>query len=142
MAIRDPLVLIDGKIKELPVGDTIVNGNTFAMTAAEDITAMRLVYVSGTDEVKMCNNSSENTMSAVGMSVNAISNGDNGTITAFGLITTSGLVAGEIYYVGANGELIDSSNLPTATGSVIQKVGRALSTTKLLLDIDESITIN
>ena len=58
-----------------------------------------------------------------------------------GLVTVNALSANTDYFTGINGGVITSANVPSGTGMIIQKVGRALSTTQFLLAIESPYRI-
>ena len=65
----------------------------------------------------------------------------SGIVTASGIIVRAGLIPGRLYFVGANG--FPTATRPTASspdGVFVQVLGKALSSSKLLLDISAHLT--
>ena len=91
-----------------------------------------LVYFSGAAEAKAADNSSLTTAPARGVIVakTAVS---VATILYVGEIGGfAGLIPGDDVFLGTSGGLIQAAGLPTAPGTIIQKVGSALAADRIL----------
>lgn len=155
MASRKPMVDINGTIQELPASDTLdavvnevdvvnkVNGEGTDLVPGEP------VYVfSGTD-VKRARANADGTRGVVGFSKAAITASASGTIQTNGVLTlttgewdavagtTGGLTAGTRYYLSAATAGRITSTAPSASGNWVKCVGIALSTTELLINIED-----
>ncbi len=159
MTLREPLVIINGQIQQLPTGDTI-NGagpgsafdGTFNGTNGEasTINLGQPVYISANDTVKLLSANSANSVKYAGLVSDAsIGTGNTGNIAYTGeltgnlaqwtAITGSGtLTAGSTYYVdnAATGNL--TATAPTTASHFVIPVGVALNATTLKL-IDPTI---
>jgi len=119
----------------LPVGSSVVGSTdgllseTGAFTVASTVVVRDLVYVSSDYVADLADNTSTTTAPTVGV-VWGKPTTVTATILFWGRMTGfSGLPAGEELFLGASGQVITKASLPTTPGSVIQKVGFALSTT-------------
>lgn len=118
----------DGKID-----DTFLHDATSEMaTASEDIAAGALINIFNSSGLKVRN--ADNTSSskeAIGFAPAAIASAASGrVIYGPGLITgLSALTIGAQYFLSTVGAITVTA--PTASGAIVQKVGRATSTTEL-----------
>lgn len=65
----------------------------------------------------------------------------SGIVTASGIVVRAGLLPGRLYFAGVNG--FPTANRPTASspaGAFVQVLGKAISTTKLLLSVSPNLT--
>lgn len=91
-----------------------------------------LVYSSGNDAVRTASNLSIATAPAIGVIVRKPAV-QVATVLYYGeLDGYSGLTPGVDLFLGPAGTLIEAADLPTGPGQIIQKVGKALSTTTVL----------
>ena len=108
-----------------------VNTDTmYSEECSENVGAL-VYYSNGPDEWFDCDNTSE----AKCMGLIGFYHG-SGKIQTDGVFTTTGLTKGAIYYIGTSGGI--TSTAPTADNSIERILGRAISSTKLKLDIDPS----
>lgn len=160
MALRKPLVMINGMPTQIPSTDTLdatlaevdqvsmSNGETSAITLGMP------VYVSAANTVKKAQANASGTMDILGLvrdtSVAASASASiqtDGQITAtttqWDAVTggTGGLTAGTVYYVSPTtaGQL--TSTAPITAGQFVIRVGRALSTTVLDISIMQPIAL-
>jgi len=92
-----------------------------------------LVYASGTDAMAVADNSALSTTPVIGI-VKAKPSSITATIIYTGKVTgLSGFTAGADLFLGTSGGIVDATGLPSATGSVVQKIGNALNATSLFL---------
>jgi hypothetical protein len=152
MTLREPLVIINGQIQQLPSGDTINGagpGGAFdgafdgTNNEAAPITLGQPVYINAADGVKLLSANSANSTKFAGLVGDAsIGAGNTGNIQYTGeltgnsaqwtAITGSGtLTAGATYYVddAATGNL--TATAPTTAASYVIPVGVAINTTTL-----------
>ena len=150
MTLREPLVIIQGQVQQLPSGDTI-NGapasletNYFVATNNQGSTINKCmaVYIESADTVNLASANSATLSAFVGLvSDTSIGTGNTGNIQ-FGEILTAntaqwdavtgesgGLTAGAIYYLSPTspGEL--TQNAPVTVNQYVVQVGRALNST-------------
>lgn len=127
----------DGKIDQsmMPVG---VGPTAVAIKASEDISAGNFVNIfddAGTLKIRKADNTSTDT-SADGFVNASVVSGANGTVYFSGALNTSptpgALTIGKTYYLGTSGDVTDTP--PTIANSIIQPLGKALSTSKLIFN--------
>jgi hypothetical protein len=111
-----------------------LNVDAQSLPATEAIAAGSLVNVwlsASTPSARNADNTSTG-KPAVGFAAAAIASAATGTITFAGIISgLSGLTPGAMYFLGAAGAVVLGTGLPTASGTIIQQIGYALSTTTL-----------
>jgi hypothetical protein len=161
MAIRIPLVIVNGQIQQLQTGDGIsvaaaqydnrVATNGEASTA---LTAGMVVYASGAGAAKRAQANAASTAGIVGVwmdaSTAASSSGNyaaggvaTATTTQWDAVagTTGGLAANTLYYLDPATPGKMTSTAPTTVGQLVVIVGRALSTTELELLLELPILL-
>ena len=159
MAARKPLVLNGGNIEQLQSGDTLVAPTTsplgVTLTNASGVTLDpgMVVYPSGADQVSKARANASGTAFPIGMAEASIANSSSGNIVIEGLVTlttgewdavagtSGGLTAGTTYYLDPSTAGLITSTAPTTVGQFVVEVGRALSTTELILDIQQTIKL-
>lgn len=103
-------------------------------TFSEAVAAGALVDLSGT---QARNADASTQRSAMGFVLTAVASGASGKVYMSGLISgLTGLTFGARYFLGAAGGV--ALNAPTAAGSIIQPIGRAVSTTSIEFNPDPS----
>jgi hypothetical protein len=120
-----------------------------SLTAAEALTKFNAVYVFSTNNVKKARSNAAGTYRAIGFAAAAISNAASGQIIYGGTVTgttgewdavtgqTGGLTAGSPYYVSNATPGNITATAPTS--GWIVRVGIALSTTTLLINLGEPV---
>jgi len=106
------------------------NDNPFVVDieAGENITAGNIVYFHLTDgKAYVSDTGTANDIRASGVALSTATTGNDVTVQTQGIYTTTGLTDKEDYYLGAAGAI------STTLGAV--RIGVALSTTQLLIDI-------
>jgi hypothetical protein len=160
MALRKPLVIDAGQIEQLQAGDTldaaVAGGDRVNLTndEATPIVIGAPVYSDANDGVKKAQANSIAVSRVLGLvaqtSIAAAASGAviiNGPLTAttvqWDAITgdVGGLTFGEYYYLdpATSGRLVKVA--PTTIGQYVVQVGRAFSTTELMVDIQQSILL-
>ena len=143
MTTKKPLVLYSGEIEEIRSGDNVTtDANSYTAVADGTLLEYKAVYASGAGSVSYADFAAATTGPAIGISGSEITDTNEGAIIISGVLTMSGLVTGSSYYVGELGSLITSGDLPSGTGSYVQKVGIALSTTQLKVDFEDFTVLN
>lgn len=128
----------NGKIDPtlMPAG---VGVSTFTVLASEALSAGDFVNIynnAGTLNVRKADNS--NSREANGFVLAAVSNAANATVYLNGQNTSvSALTPGTVYYLGTAGAVTTTPPANTATGSIIQVLGKTLSATNLPFEYDE-----
>ena len=161
MATRTPLVLVNGQIQQLQVGDQIVVAaatydartatNGEASTA---LTAGMPVYTAAAGSVKRAQANAAATAGVSGIWLDAsTAAAGNGNYAAGGVAVcttvqwdavtgqTGGLTAGALYFLdpATAGKL--TTTAPTTVGQLVTCVGRALSATDLEFDVQLPILL-
>lgn len=116
----------------MPTG---VGGDTQTLTAGETLSAGNLVYVNASGSVLKADASAAS-KEAVGFVLSAITNAASGTVYfGSGIITgLSGLTAGSAYFLSDSTPGSVTTTPPTGTNKIVQRVGRAISTTVLYFE--------
>lgn len=106
-------------------------GETFTLTAGEDISAGNIVRISGGQALKATNASRAGITSVVGVASETITSGNDIKIAYKNYDGFSGLTLGTTYYVGVDGAV-------TATKpSFGMEIGTAVSTSRINIEIKE-----
>ena len=156
MALRKPLVIVNGQVQQLQAGDTIAHPDAYSMTNgnASPVVICQVVYVSGANTVDLAQANALATADVLGLvadvSIAAASAGGiitDGKITAttaqWDVVTgqVGGLTAGAKYYVSPTTAGGLTTTAPTADGEVVAPVGQALSTTEFEIDKEHTILL-
>lgn len=154
MAVRKPMVMVDGQLQRLAAGDTVEGASaaldyTATNANAGAITLGMAVYTSAAGAVDLAQADSIGTARVLGLvSAASIAAGASGKVQYAGILASADwtavtgsatLAAGQNYYLSAAtaGQL--TSTAPDATGQQLAYVGRAISTTELALEIARPI---
>ena len=160
MALRKPLVIVGGQVQQIQVGDTLdaivaeIEVLTQTNGEATPIAIGTPVYSSAADTVKKAQANASGTVEIVGLvkstSINASA---AGSIQTSGVLaattaqwdavagTTGGLTFGTVYYLDPATAGKITSNAPYTAGQYVVRIGKAISTTELLIDIDAPILL-
>jgi predicted RecA/RadA family phage recombinase len=160
MALKKPLVITNGQIQQLQVGDTLdatvaeqeviqaTNSN------AGTIAIGRAVYVDGAGSVDLAQADASGTKDVVGLVADvSIASSASGNILTSGVLVattgqwdavtggTGGLTAGAKYFLSEATAGALTTTAPTSTGDYVCPVGIGLSTTEMKLDIDTDVLL-
>jgi hypothetical protein len=160
MALRTPLVIVSGQIQQLQASDTLnapqqgpdviiqTNNN------AGSIVAGAPVYSVANDAVDKAQANASGTTYPIGLvSVASIANGAAGAIATNGVLslttaqwdaafgTTGGLTRNTAYYLSAATAGQGTATAPTTVGQYVVELGRAISTTELMINIRAAILL-
>jgi hypothetical protein len=117
-----------------------VRSETGQFTVPFAVSVHNLVYITDSMAADKADNTSKLTIPVAGIVIEKPTN-TTATLTFFGVVTGfTGLTPGADLFLGEDGGII-MPPLPTTPGTVIQKVGQALSPTILLLDPDTPIVL-
>ncbi len=101
----------------------------------------QLVYSDGSLTADLADNGDLSTSPAIGI-IRVKPTATTATVTFSGrLAIFAGLTVGADYFMGTSGSTITAGSLPAAAGSVIQKIGVAVSATTLLLNIQLPVVL-
>ena len=115
----------------VPISDDIT------LVAGENLSALRAVTTNSSGQAVYASNNTLANAQVVGITNGAVTSGANATIKISGILTdanwnwTKGTV-----YLGTNGTL--TQTVPT-NGAIVVHVGKALTSTQLIIDIDTII---
>ena len=157
MAVRLPLVQVDGEIQELQAGDNIdTAADTITRTFTATVVAGAVLYVDGNGSVDQAQANAEGTSQVIGLAKAAVTIGNPGDVSTDGTVTlTTGewdVITGEAggltfdnkYYLSdaAAGRLLQEDNLAgLGAGEYVVEVGIGLSTTELQMRIRRRILL-
>lgn len=123
---------------DIQSGGLVPISDDFSLTAGENLSALRAVTTNGSGEAVYASNNTLANATVFGITSTAANAGAAVSVRMSGILTddnwnwTKGTV-----YLGANGALTQTA--PTG-GAVVVHIGRALTATKLQIDIDTTIT--
>ena len=160
MALRKPLVIVDGAIQQLQAGDSLdaaasevdvvarTNDNAGAIVIGQP------VYPSAAGAVDLAQADAIGTAQVLGLvSSTSITSAASGNIQTDGVLsattgqwdavagTTGGLTAGAVYYLDPDTAGMLTATAPTAAGDYVIRVGLALSTTELEISVQPPIKL-
>ncbi len=159
MSFKRPLALYGGKTKELMPGDQIqYEVDSYSLTNKEASTIPKLALVkpgTGNLECLLANADSSANGYAIGFATEAIAADAQGVIQTDGILTATvsewdamveggsptGLTPGAIYYL-SKAEAGKIASVPPTAPGVVARVGRALSTTDLDINLDYPIELS
>lgn len=148
MALRKPLVLVGGEIQQLQSGDSLSGPFTEVDTVVltnGDATSHALgdiVYISAADTGKKAKADAAGTKDAIAIAMGAITNGTTGSYQTGGILTgLTGLTANTPYYLSAATAGLLTATPPSAVGQYVVRIGLAISTTELMINIERPILL-
>lgn len=113
------------------------------VTAAADIDAREVVYVSAAGTVNLARADNATTQRAFAIAPTNIASAATGNVLTVGVVTSTGwgLTSGSIYYLSPTVAGGITTTAPSTAGQYIVPVGIALSTTKLMFNPQPSILL-
>lgn len=156
MAVRKPLVIVNGQVQQLQAGDTIEHPDLYSRTNnnAGAIVIGQAVYVDGAGTVDLAQADALSTSEVLGLvadvSIAAAASGGIltdgrlvATTTQWDAVTgqTGGLTPGAKYYLSAATAGMLTTTAPNVDGNVVAPVGKALSTTEMEINIEHTILL-
>jgi hypothetical protein len=148
MSARKPLVIVSGQIEQLQSGDTLdavstqVSMYNFTNADIAPHAAGDIVYIFSADNVKKATANASGTTKAIAIATTAITNGTSGAYQTDGVLAgLIGLTAGATYFLSDATPGLLTVTAPTSVGSYVVRIGVAVSTTELLIDIQEPILL-
>lgn len=161
MTIRKPLVIgASGQIEQLQSGDSIAVPTAGASTVslqngeAAAVSFGMAVYAQAAGAFKKAIATAAATARVIGLVFDTtIANGANGQVAVDGILTgtttqwdavagtTGGLTAGTVYFLDPTTAGMITATPPTTVGQLLTRIGVALSSTTLMLDIQAEILL-
>ena len=144
MAIRKPLVIVNGEVQQLQPGDSIgevqlisiTNGDAAAFVIGE------IAYIFGAGSVKKAKADALATMEAFYFATAGIAAAASGFFQSSGILAgLSGLTPGATYYLSPTTAGAMVTTAPTATGQFVVRLGKALSATEFEIRIERPILL-
>lgn len=157
MAIRKPLVVVNGQIQQLQTGDSIAIQDTeFNLTnhEATPVVCGAPVYIDAVSGFKKAQANAASTSDVIGLvaATPSISNGASGSVCVQDVLTlttvqwdavtgqTGGLTVGKYYLDPATaGKMTPTA--PTTVGQLVVELGRAMSTTDFKVEVKASVLL-
>lgn len=160
MALRKPLVIVDGQIQQLQSGDTLdavasevdliskVNDNTAAIVIGQ------AAYTNASGNADLAQANASGTVEVLGLVKDAsVASASSGYLQTDGILAATtaqwdtvtggsgGLTPGSVYWLSADtaGGLTDTA--PTTVGQYVCRIGKATSTTELEISIEPPILL-
>lgn len=151
MATKKAIVMgSDGRLQQLQSGDTlggVSETGQVSQTADATLIAGQACYSTAADHVGKAKADASGTKDVLGLATAAITSAASGTIQCNGILalttaqwdalcgTTGGLTFNVPYFLSAGTAGLLASTVPTTVGQYVCEVGRALSTTEMMIDI-------
>lgn len=148
MAIRKALVLVSGEIQQLQSGDTLggpvaeVGLVSLTNSDAASTAIGEAMYIFGADAVKKAKADAAGTAQVACFATAVITSTGTGNFQFDGVLAgLTGLTAGSVYYLSAATAGAITTTAPSTTGQYVTRVGTALSTTELDINIQRFILL-
>jgi hypothetical protein len=153
MSHRTPLIIDAGVVQQLQSGDHFGNVTSGNNGSGATVVICTPMYQAGSNDVRRTNATSLAAATVIGLCLSAsVSNGAaaivqtdgtfKATTTQWDAVTggSGGLTIGSRYYVSATpGEL--TTTAPSTIGQIVAQVGKAISSTELLIEIGPTIEL-
>jgi len=161
MALRKPLVIVNGQIEQIQSGDTldavVTEQEIITLTNDEsaDATVIGMaVYIDADDGCKQAKADAVGTAKPIALCKSAsVTASETGSFITSGVLaatttqwdavagTTGGLVAGTTYYLSTATKGLLTATAPSTVGQFVVEIGIAISTTELKVAIKPSILL-
>ncbi len=160
MSLRKPLVIVDGKIRQIAASDTVdaqisevdvvnqENNNAGAIVIGSP------VYTDGAGTVDLAQADASATVEVLGLvRKDTIAAAASGAIQTDGILVATtaqwdtitgdvgGLTAGSVYYLDPDTPGKLTKTAPTAVGDFVVRIGKAISTTEMEITILQPIEL-
>ena len=160
MAARKPLVIVNGRIRQIAAGDTLdasVSEVDVVTQTNENAGALVIgtpVYTSGSGQVDKAQANAYATAEVLGLVKDAsIASTQPGMIQTDGVMVastaqwdavtgqTGGLTVGSVYFLHPTTSGMLTVTTPSAVGQLVARVGKALSETELEITIEQPVEL-
>ena len=153
MTIRKPLVIASGQIQQLQSGDTLQEVEQLQSITDAIFIAGQVVYSSAAGHVDKAKADAATTAKAIGLSAAAASSGATTGIQCSGILTlttgewdacmgtTGGLTYNTVYFLSGATAGLGTSTAPSTVSHRVVKLGTAISTTEMVIDIEPSVLL-
>lgn len=154
MAIRKPLVIVNGEIQRLQPGDTIdVQPDQVTLTFTTTALFGEAVFVDGNDSVDLAQADAGGTSDVLGLAAAGVTAASSGAVILDGVLVgttgqwdaitgdAGGLTAGAKYYLDPSTPGFITTTPPVAQGEYVVELGQALSTTDFEVQVRRRILL-
>ena len=160
MALRKPLVIVNGRIRQIAAGDTVdaqvseVDVVNQQNNNAASVVIGSPVYNDSAGTVDLAQADAAATVEVLGLVKDAtIAAAASGAIQTDGVIAATtaqwdvatgdvgGLTAGSVYYLDPDTAGMLTATAPTAVGDFVVRVGKAISTTEMEITVLQPIEL-
>ena len=133
----EALIDLKDTIATLPSFPGVAN---FKATAAANVTQGRALYMNGSGEVQHAtNNGTLEQATVIGFANQSRNAGQTVDVLLAGLLASSGLSPGRIYFLGVGGAI--TTTAPTTPGEYVTRVGEAASAGELIVQIEPPVEL-
>jgi hypothetical protein len=154
MSFKKPLVITNGQIERLQAGDQIDLGNTVSKSNTTGVTLPKCtpVYVSSNNMIP-AQADAQSTVAVAGLVDADTTNNTTGNVVTDGVFEattgdwdvvtgdTGGLTIGADYWLDAAAAGALTSTAPDVDGDFVKKVGHALTTTQMDIEIGQTVKL-
>lgn len=154
MAVKKAIVITNGQLEQLQVGDTLDIGNTTTKTnnSGGAMVIGNVVYVNGVNAL-LARANAQATIRVAGLATGGAANASPVDILTDGILTATtgqwdaitgqvgGLTVGADYFLSAATAGLLTSTAPTTAGEFVLRVGHALSATEFEIEIQQPIKL-
>lgn len=156
MAIRKPLVIVDGEIQQLQAGDNIGEVDLLSRTFTSTAVKCQALYADSAGSVDLAQANAVGTSKPIGLATEGVTAASAGYVQSNGVLVattgewdavtgeTGGLTANAKYYLddASAGDLLQDDNLSSlGTGDYVVEIGTGLSTTEMQIQIHKRILL-
>jgi hypothetical protein len=160
MALRKPLVMVNGQVQQLQSGDTVdapqSGGDLVSQTNDESgaVVIGTPVYNDANDGVKKAKADASATVNVIGLVRDtSVSTSASGAVHTSGVLTattgqwdavagtTGGLTKGTRYYLSAATAGQITATAPSTVGQYVVEIGIAISTTEMLVNVKSPVLL-
>lgn len=157
MALRKPLVIVSGLIRQIDAADSldasVAEVDVISLTSDAIFVAGQIVYASAADHADKARANAVGTSKVIGFAKTAIGSGAAVNVQTNGVLaltttewdaimgTSGGLTFNTFYFLSAATAGLGTATAPSTVGQTVVLLGVALSTTELLIGIEPYILL-
>lgn len=156
MALKKPVVITDGEFEQLQAGDNLADADLLMRAFTTTALIGQVVYADSAGNVDLAQANAAGTSIVVGLATEAVTAPASGAVQTDNVLAlttgqwdavtgeTGGLTVNKKYYLddATAGMMLQDDNLSSlGVGDYIVQIGKALSTTEFLIDIEKRILL-
>lgn len=156
MAVRKPVVVVDGELQQLQSGDSIGEVDLLSRTFTSTTVICQVLYADSAGSVDLAQANSAGTSKPFGLAFEGVAAAGTGYVQTAEVLTATtgewdavtgesgGLTANSKYYLSdaTAGMLLQDDNLSgLTTGDYVVEIGTGLSTTEMAINIQKRILL-